>query len=195
MDPYIGEIRLFSGTFAPRDWLLCDGTVLSIDNYQDLYSIIGVIYGGNGRDNFKLPDLRGRVPVGFGRGPGLSYRRMGEYGGMENAIMGDYNLPPHTHSVENQVSVNIKATKQPGQSSTAVNNAMLCAGDNTETTPAHKLENYVTNPATTVKIKGGLVSNDMVIQDTGGGQPHNNMQPWIAVNYIICTTGVFPPRT
>lgn len=196
-DPYIGEIRLFAGVFAPRDWFFCDGSLRNINEYQALYSLIATIYGGDGRTTFGLPDLRGRVPIGTGQGPGLSFRSTGQMPGMERVSLDEFTIPSHSHDCDSTTTVELKATTEKGTVGSPANQALLAAGDNVETTPAHSLENYVTNPEpdTLVEIKGPEASFTVNVQDTGGNQSHENMQPWIAINYIICHEGLYPPRT
>jgi microcystin-dependent protein len=100
MEPFIGQIMLFAGNFAPRGWALCNGQLLAIAQYSALFSILGTTYGGNGQTTFALPDLRGRAPIHFGQGPGLSNYDLGQHGGAESVTLTPANLPPHTHGLQ-----------------------------------------------------------------------------------------------
>ena len=190
-DPFIGEIRIFAGNYAPQDWALCDGRSLNIQGNEALYAVIGNIYGGDAK-TFKLPDLRGRVPVSMGAGAGLTPRTVGQSGGAEGVTLTAAQMPAHNHSA---TSSSASATfKQPA--STAVG---------TLATPAN---NYIAAPASAGKalnafsatsdtqMAGSSVSINVntTISNTGGGQPHMNMQPFLCVNFIIALSGLFPPR-
>ena len=172
---FIGEIRMFGGNFAPRTWALCEGQLLPISQNTALFSIIGTIYGGDGRTTFALPDLRGRVPIGPGTGPGLSTYREGQRSGSENVTLNTLQIPAHNHTGSLQVGAE-------GKGVTAVDTA---AG------------NYLGNATGTYRTAAGSAGssiNGVSTGNTGGNQPHTNMQPYIAVNYIICLQGVFPSR-
>ena len=171
-EPFIGEVRMFAGNFAPRGWALCDGQLLSIAQNSALFSILGTTYGGDGRTTFALPDLRGRVPVHPGNGPGLSPRTLGEKNGTENNTLSTSQLPSHTHNVtvtsyvyDDEANSNDPAGKHPAVS-----------GEN--------MYSSHTN------AEGG--TPDVTIGETGQGQPVNNMQPYITVNYIIALVGYYP---
>ncbi|WP_340075262.1 phage tail protein [Leptobacterium sp. I13] len=170
-DQYIGEIRMFAGNFAPRNWAFCDGRLLPISQYQALYSLLGNTYGGDGRTTFALPDLRGRAPMAPGRGPGLSNRILGEKGGTETNTLSTLQMPPHSH--------NVNAVSSDGSESVPTNNLLAGSG-------ALDREYSNANPDTTMK------SN--MISTSGGGQPVNNMQPYSVVNFIIALDGIYPPR-
>lgn len=108
-DPFIGEITIFAGNFAPMGWLFCDGSELPIVQYQALYSLIGTYYGGNGTTTFKLPDLRGRVPMGYGNGPSLTPRQIGASGGAEKVAIAANEMPAHSHTVQTTLSGTVTA--------------------------------------------------------------------------------------
>ena len=169
-DQYIGEIRMFAGTFAPRGWAFCEGQLLSIAQYTALFSLLGTTYGGDGRTTFALPDLRGRVPMHPGQGPGLSLRRLGEKGGVEQHTLTTQELPPHTHALYADSSVG--TSSGPGGLAPARNAAGI---------PQY-------GPGSNVTLDASAVGT------TGGGQPHSIMQPYLAVNYIIALEGIFPSR-
>ncbi|MCF8245476.1 MAG: tail fiber protein [Saprospiraceae bacterium] len=173
MEPFIGEIKLFAGNFAPRGWAFCDGQLLPINQHQALFSILGTNFGGDGRSTFGLPDLRGRVSVHPGNGPGLSSYRIGEKGGAETVTLTVNQLPSHSHS--------LNANKGNG---------------NTSDTPGASLAD--SKGSDRDYNKSGAVDTEMSknsIGATGGGQPIENRQPYLAINYIIALQGVFPSRS
>lgn len=177
----IGEIRMFGGNFAPRAWAFCDGQLLPISQNTALFSILGTIYGGDGRTTFALPDVRGRAALHPGHGPGLPDYRLGEKGGHETTTMTVATMPSHTHNFPVPVS-----------------------NDNPITTQAQNFSKFVVIPAdpafTARALRYSSSSNTTMHPDvfdigqSGGGQAYNNMMPWAAVNYIICMQGVFPSR-
>lgn len=169
MEPFIGEIRMFSGNFAPRGWALCDGQTLDITSYQALFSLISTYYGGDGRTTFKLPDLRGRVPIHQGQGQGLSQYPLGNAGGYETVSLTDNEIPEHSHSV--------MYSQDPADSADPESN-LLSTGDHNHYSPG--------NP--------GSSMNSQMISATGGGHAHSNMQPYLTINYIIALEGIYPPR-
>lgn len=168
-EPFIGEIRMFAGNFAPRGWALCNGQLLAVAQNDALFSLLGTIYGGDGRTTFALPDLRGRVPVHYGTGPGLSPRRIGEKAGVERVTLTTAQLPPHTH---------------PQGAATPAGN----------TSPIGKLHG---DTGTTTLYAAGAGASQMhasASQAVGGGQPHDNLMPFTCVNFIIALFGIFPSR-
>jgi microcystin-dependent protein len=174
-EPFIGEIVMFGGNFAPRGWALCDGQLLAINQNQALFSILGTTYGGDGRTTFGLPDLRGRFAMHKGTGPGLSSRRLGEKGGTETETLTTAQIPAHTHTPT------VNAFSSEGDSTTPDNNIWAKSGQGDP--------DYYTGE------DNRIMSADAVqIANAGGGQAHNNMPPFQAVNYIIALTGVFPSR-
>jgi len=170
-DAYIGEIRMFAGNFAPTGWQFCNGQLLSIAQNTTLFSLLGTTYGGNGTQTFGLPDLRGRVPVhaGFSQGPGLTPVDLGQVGGTENTSILISNLPAHTHS--------ISANTSAGTTSIPTN------AINADSSTLDK--EYTTNAANTTMSPTG---------STGGSLPINNMQPYLGINFIIATQGIYPTR-
>jgi microcystin-dependent protein len=168
MDPYIGEIRLFAGNFAPRGWALCNGQLLPIAQNVALFSILGTTYGGDGIQTFALPDLRGRAPVHMGRGPGLAPVTLGQARGSETVTLVEGEMPGHTHQV-------------------------LVAGAATDTDPVGAA--LATSAEATYGAAGSGARLDLAtVLPAGGGQPHENMQPYLAVNFIIALEGIFPAR-
>jgi Microcystin-dependent protein len=181
MEYYLGEIRMFAGTFAPINWHLCDGTVLSITEYSALYSLIGAAWGGNGTTTFALPDLRGRIPIGQGTGTGLTPRTLGQMSGAETVTLTDVTmLPGHNHLIAAAASQADMAAP-----SNVVNLAKPPAPA-ANYLPPSKLPNPVQNrdmAASAVETVGGVLS-------------HNNVMPSFAVNFIICTDGgLYPVRS
>lgn len=166
VEPYIGEIRMFGGGKAPEGWALCDGTVLPISQYDALYALIGNSYGGDGMSTFALPDLRGRVPMHRASEP------VGTSGGAAAVTLTPANLPRHTHPMP--------ALDGAG-SSTSAKGLVPARGAN---------EKFYTASANVQPMAAGTVS-----AAAGGGQPHDNMQPYFAINYIIALFGIFPSAT
>jgi microcystin-dependent protein len=170
-EPFVGEIRMFAGNFAPRGWALCDGQLLAISQNDALFSLLGTIYGGDGRTTFGLPDLRGRIPVHTGSGPGLSPRQIGAKAGTETETLTIAQLPAHSHAA--------KAQATPGDSGNPKNRHWAA----TSNTPAA----YSNDPA----------NSDMaaaMLSPVGGNQAHSNMMPYLCVNFIIALFGVYPSR-
>lgn len=181
MDPFLGQIILFAGNFAPRGWGFCEGQLLAISQYQALFSILGTTYGGDGRTTFALPDLRGRAAVHHGSGPGLSTYALGQRTGQENVTLTAAQLPAHTHPAQ------MMAGTGDGSTNTADGNALAHAGRGGADTP-----NIYNSNAPTIPMHTDTVS---VGNNTGGGQAINNIQPVLALNYIIALQGTFPSRS
>ncbi len=172
-DPFIAEIRIGGFNFAPRGWAFCDGQLLPISQNTALFSLIGTIYGGNGKTTFALPNLQGRAPMAWGQGPGLSQRLIGESGGASTVTLQTSQIPAHNH---NEV---VRPTGlASGQSGTPQGNF----GGRSNSRPYNTSAPNTTMGAT-------------AIQPQGGGQPHNNMMPYLTMNFIIALQGVFPPRS
>ena len=182
VDPYIGEIMMVGFTFCPRGWAEANGQLLQINSNTALFSLYGTIYGGDGRTTFKLPDLRGRVPMHTGDGPGLSPRQMGQGGGAETNTLTANNLPAHSHPA----TVTTVATNLPGNSATAAGNfhATDTAGTNYHALDAGQPRVNMADGSVTVAVGNNSTSNASV----------NNMQPFLTVRYCIATTGSFPSR-
>ncbi|OQP58795.1 phage tail protein [Niastella populi] len=177
----LAEIRLFAGNFAPRNWAFCHGQLLPISQYSALFSLLGAMYGGNGKSTFALPDLRGRLAIGQGQGPGLTSYVPGESGGTEFVTLGADNLPLHSHSVSGTVSMECYAGA--GNSDTPHDTfpAMLEGTDMYAT---------VTNGSVMPAMQ-----HNLTVSATGGTEAINNLQPVLALNYIICMAGTYPPRS
>lgn len=170
-NPYFGEIRLFAGNFAPLGWAFCHGQLVSIAENDALFNLIGTTYGGDGQQTFALPDLRGRVPVHQGSGPGLSPRSIGEQAGAEAVTLTSVQLPAHSHS--------LVATSAPASATAGPAGGVLATAS--------------------VKLYGngapGSPMANAAISPSGGSQPHDNMAPFLALNYIISLFGIYPQQS
>jgi microcystin-dependent protein len=168
MEGFLGQIVLFAGNFAPRSWALCQGQILAIATNTALFSILGTTYGGNGQTTFALPDLRSRVPVGQGQGPGLSSYSLGQQGGDEQvSLTSAAQLAPHTHS----------------------------AAAYSDTGNTDKPEgSFLANLSNGYRDTSNTSLNGAMIGSTGQSQGHPNIQPYTTLNYIICVEGLFPSR-
>ncbi|OFX86889.1 MAG: hypothetical protein A2W99_04015 [Bacteroidetes bacterium GWF2_33_16] len=174
-EAYIGSIVLFAGTYAPRGWAFCNGQLLSIMDYQAAYAVIGITYGGDGRNNFAIPDLKGRFPIHPGQGPGLTPKYLGEKNGWENVVLNEAQMPGHTHTAQNI----LKGSEEASVSDPSGN---FIAGTGS---PVF---------GTTSNINLNSESVVSTLGPAGGSQAHTNMPPYLGLNYIICLEGLFPPR-
>jgi microcystin-dependent protein len=173
-NPFLAEIRIFTGNFAPKGWALCDGQLMSISQNTALFSLLGTTYGGNGTSNFALPNLQGCAPMQAGQGPGLSLRDLGETAGEQTVTLLQTEMPSHSHGVQ--------ASTTPDQT-TPVNNVWGSGqkGFGNVYAASDPQKNVQMNPfATTI---------------AGGNLPHNNMAPFLGLNFIIALQGVFPARS
>ncbi|RRQ47949.1 phage tail protein [Maribacter algicola] len=170
MEGYLAQIILFAGNFAPRNWAFCNGQLLPISSNQALFSLIGTFYGGDGRTTFALPDLRGRVPVSSGTGPGLSNYNLGDKQGSETNTLNINQLPSHNHGVK-------LPAKSEADTDNPVGNFIAGAGFN--------------GFGTSSDVEMAALPQNNV----GGNQSVNNIQPTLALNYIICLQGIFPSRS
>jgi microcystin-dependent protein len=170
MNPFIGQIVMFGGNFAPRGWAFCDGQLLAINQYSALFSILGTTYGGDGRTSFALPGLRGRVPLHPGTGAGLPNYNLGQKGGNYQEILNVQQIPAHNH--------HIAASEEDGSQNEASGHYLATSTSG----------NIYHNSPNNISLGQNSVTN------TGGGQAHNNMQPFLGINFIIALQGVFPSR-
>jgi microcystin-dependent protein len=171
-EPFVAQIQIFGFNFPPQGWAFCQGQILPISQNTALFSLLGTQFGGDGRSNFALPNLQGSVPIGQGQGPGLTQRNLGDTGGEPFVTLLSNQLPAHTHAAN--CNNNVGTAYDPaGQvwSQDAGGNQEYGSG-----TPAGQMSPNAILPA-------------------GGGQPHNNLQPYLALNYCIAMQGVFPPRS
>lgn len=190
MEGYIGEIRMFAASFAPRNWAYCNGQLLAISTNTALFSILGTTYGGNGQTTFALPDTRGRVVVGAGTRPNGPNFTTGEMGGTPTVTLLMSNLPTHNHPAAPVVmrAMNTSANAQsPSGALFAVPNGNI-QGDALTITSYHDGTGITAfdslNP-------GAFMAN---LMPAGGSQPHSNMQPYLGMNYVICQYGIYPSR-
>lgn len=182
MEPFLAQIMMFGGNFAPRGWAFCENQLLPINSNQALFSLLGTTYGGDGRTTFSLPDLRGRVPMHSGSGPGLSTHRLGAKGGVENVILNQLQIPSHTHSGSlSNVTGALEAGN--GKAGTFSSGSYLATS------------NGFTNSGGGGNISGVGVSGSVTIGNTGGNLSHTNMQPYQVVSFCIALQGIFPSRS
>lgn len=179
-EPFLGEIRAFGFNFTPRGWASCNGQLLTIASNTALFSLLGTMYGGDGRTTFALPDLRGRAAMHYGNGPGLSDRRLGEKSGIETITLDEANLPAHTH----EVTAVAKCVGGAGNSNDAVNNVWA---DDLGAASA-------TYSSSTPTSDMNASAVEATCAPTGSGLSISNMQPYLVVNYCIATQGIFPSR-
>jgi len=168
-DPFVAEIRIVPFNFAPKGWACCDGQMLPTSQNTALFSLLGTTYGGDGMPNFALPDLRGRAPMHPGQGQGLSPHSLGERGGSETVTLTEAQIPAHTHATKVSSSAGAQASPE---------NAFFAA-------PPRDAPYAASSTGTMAPAACSSV----------GGQPHNNMQPCLTVNFCIALQGVFPPRS
>lgn len=169
---YIGQIRIFGGVFAPRDHSLCNGQTIAITQYTALFSLIGTTYGGDGRTSFGLPEMRGRIAIHAGQGPGLSDRPLGSRGGVGEVALSTSQLPSHRHA--------FYATQTTADSQLIASRMIAPDGDNDFALP---------------ETTDVVTFNEKSLEAAGGNTPtHTNLAPYLGVNYIIAMAGIFPPR-
>jgi microcystin-dependent protein len=170
-EPFVGEIRMFAGNFAPRGWAFCDGQLLAVSQNDALFSLLGTIYGGDGRTTFGLPDLRGRIPIHAGTGPGLSPRRLGSKGGAEKVALTVNQLSSHSHRLQ--------ASSQ---------NANVPNPETNVLAQSPSVDIYDDNPS-------GAALATSSITSVGGSQSHTNLMPFLCIYFIIALLGIYPSRT
>lgn len=171
-EPFLGEIRMVGFNFAPRGWAFCDGQLLSIAQNTALFSLLGTFYGGDGRTNFGLPELRGRFPMHQGNGPSLASRRIGDRGGSEREVLSAGQLPAHNHTLN------------------------CASGSGNQNSPVGAFPAVVNS--LTIKPysdEAGASMNDAAVSGGGGSQPHNNLPPFLSVNFVIALRGIYPSRS
>ena len=170
-EPYTGEIRMFGGTYAPVHWAFCDGQLITVSENAALFSLLGSTYGGDGRTNFALPEMRGRVPMHYGQGPGLTNRPLGQREGLESVSLTEDQFPHHTHT--------IRVSQNPATTTTF--SGMVLA------------KQYIYEDFPGALDTGPM--HDSTISEVGQGHVHENMMPFLCVSFIICLAGVFPSRS
>ena len=173
-DPFVAEIRIFPFNFAPKGWAFCDGQLLPLSQNTALFSLLGTTYGGNGKSNFALPDLQGRAPMHPGQGPGLSLHDLGETGGSDTVTLLQSEIPAHAHTLRANTDFADVQSPTPARSLARSQNA------NAYKAPAGQ-------PVVALAAQA--------LAPAGGDQPHNNLQPYLTLNFNIALQGVFPPRS
>ncbi|BCU78624.1 tail fiber protein [Luteolibacter sp. LG18] len=169
-DPFVAEIRIFPFNFAPKGWAFCDGQLLPLSQNTALFSLLGTTYGGNGKSNFALPDMQGNAPMHPGQGPGLSLHDLGETGGSETVTLLESEIPAHNHIVSVSVA------------------------DGTEQTPVNQRLATGVGIGQYTAVASLSPLNFNALAPAGGDQPHNNLMPYLTLNFCIALQGVFPPR-
>lgn len=172
-DPFVAEIRIFPFNFAPRGWAFCDGQLLPLSQNTALFSLLGTTYGGDGKSNFALPDLQGRAPMHPGQGPGLSLHDLGETGGSETVTLLESEIPSHNHVM--------MASTQPGEDASP--------------NPSEALARSVGASLYQSSLANLTQLSPNTLTPAGGDAPHNNMMPYLTLNFCIALQGVYPPRT
>lgn len=203
MEGTVGEIRIFAGNFAPRSWAFCQGQAISIASNNVLYAIVGNTYGGDGVNTFNLPDLRSRIPIGTGQGPGLPNYTLATPVGQETVTLTVDQMPAHSHVGT------VQQASSPGSAKATLNGVNNAGGQSTPGGNYLGQDNgagatsYASGGDSAVTVAmhaGSLVANinasppTVTLSASGGSQPHENIQPILAVNYIICLEGIFPSR-
>ena len=173
MDPFVAEIRIFAGNFAPTGWALCDGQLMPISQNTALFSLLGTTYGGDGKSTFALPNLQGCVPMQAGQGPGLSLRDLGETGGEQTVTLLVTEMPAHSHTVQ---------CLSAGEGDNSPQNAVWAGGGRGA-------------PPIYTPTGNNVQMNPFATSITGGNLPHNNMPPFLGLTFIIALQGVFPARS
>lgn len=171
MDPFVAEIRIFPFNFAPKGWAFCDGQILPLSQNTALFSLLGTTYGGDGKSNFALPNAQGNVIMGPGQGPGLSLHDEGETGGSETVSLLESEIPSHSHGAMGNAI--------PGNQTSPIGNSVAQGGNRSSLS-------YQNGTPTLVPFRD--------LAPSGGDQPHNNMQPYLTLNFCIALQGVYPPR-
>ena len=170
-DPFVAEIRIFPFNFAPKGWAFCDGQLLPLSQNTALFSLLGTTYGGNGKSNFALPNMQGNVPMFWGQGPGLSLHDIGETSGSETVSLLESEIPSHSHTMRG--------------------NGVDLADTNVVSATASFA---VSASGTLYQGAANVMLSDQTLVPAGGDQPHNNMMPYLTLNFCIALQGVFPPR-
>jgi microcystin-dependent protein len=184
-DSYMASIDFWGANFAPRSWSFCEGQLLSIAQYSALFSLLGTTFGGDGRTTFGLPDLRGRVAVGVGSGPGLTPVYAGQAGGSEQVALSQGQLASHSHGVQEDLTGSLKASNRDATSNTPGSNVVL----------AKSSTNYLVDSGQkNTEVAGPGIGGSITVQATGDGSPHENRQPYLGLRAIICLNGIYPPR-
>lgn len=179
MEGVLAVIWMFGGNFAPRNWVFCDGQLLAISQNSALFSLLGTTYGGDGRTTFGIPEMRGRVPMHAGNGPGLTPRQIGQRSGQESVTLNTTEIPSHGHpaTTTTQIAVSSASGGEPN-----VNGQYL----------ANHTGAFNEDPTAGATLAGPTSAT--TVGNTGGNLPHNNLQPYMVVNFVMCVSGIFPSR-
>jgi microcystin-dependent protein len=209
MDSFLASIILFGGSYAPRNWTYCQGQVLPVSQNAALFSLLSNTYGGDGRSTFGIPDLRGRVPLGTGRGNGLTEFPLGRQAGRDSVVLATDNLAPHNHlatftgSAEAPVGVDIQVSTEAATQQTPTANGFIAesAPVKGSTVSTKNFRTSADGLGTSVALGGvsvnggGITGGTVTVENTGGSIPVSIMQPILAMNYILCVDGSYPART
>lgn len=201
-DPFLGEIRMFAGTFAPRGWAFCQGQLLAISSNTALFSLLGTNYGGNGTSTFALPNLQSRTPVGTGTGAGLSQIALGEVAGTENVTILTTQMPIHSHGVTTTAtatstgSLQVAGTGSNASTTPTATNNILGASSAGGPPSAAIWSNQLTNPVTLANPEtiNTTLNVNVTVQPAGGSQPLSIRNPCLGMNFIIALEGIYPSR-
>lgn len=177
-NPFVAEIRIFPFNFAPKGWAFCDGQILPLSQNTALFSLLGTTYGGNGRSTFALPNLQGRAPMHPGQGPGLSLHDLGEMSGTDSVTLLQTEMPVHTHAI-----ACLDGSRTKGQIGIPALGILAKSGG------ASPVNAYTSGASSNAQLNAAAVA------PAGGNQPHNNMMPYLTLNFCIALQGVFPPRS
>lgn len=172
-DPFVAEIRIFAGNFAPTGWAMCNGQIMPLSQNTALFALLGTMYGGDGKSNFALPNLQGAAPMMWGQGPGLSMRDIGESGGSQNVTLLESEIPAHAHVAQCNIDGPTASSPTGNTWAPVEDSSPAIYGDASNLTAMH--------PA--------------ALSVAGSSSPHNNMQPYLCLNFIIALQGIFPPRS
>jgi len=176
-NPFVAEVRIFPFNFAPVGWAFCNGQILPLSQNTALFSLLGTTYGGDGQSNFALPNLQGNAPMHPGQGPGLSLHDLGETGGSDTVSLLESEIPSHTHSINC-----IDGSRVGGQTGQPANSTLVKTGG-------------IPTNAYTSGVTQNQTMNANMVAPAGGDQPHNNLMPYLTLNFCIAMQGVFPPRS
>ncbi|WNW12304.1 tail fiber protein [Pseudomonas sp. DTU_2021_1001937_2_SI_NGA_ILE_001] len=198
MEVFIGSIMTFGFNYAPYGWSFCNGQLVPLQQSQALFALLGTLYGGNGVNNFALPDLQGRIPVGQGQGAGLTPRTIAQHSGSESVTLLQNNLPPHTHTITSNLVVNTQISLATEQTSAAVaptaTNSFVGAGNPTGPGSANIFSSAIGNNPVNQSGVTSAVTGSVTAAVTGTGAPFGTMNPFLVLNFSIALQGIYPSR-